>query len=498
MIMFLKKTSEEQTILYRSTLWLLTLVMVDIVSMVGWHWPMVASILTVILVIAWLALAVKNLPLAVILLLVELIVGSFGRQVSLSWGTFEIPLRLGLFLAALAVMLYRLASNRHHVIFRHPWRWWFMGAVGVILWGAGRGYYLWNQPENLFLDLNGYLYLLLLPLFVEVYIQAGRDRLIYYSRILLLPSVIWLTVRTLILLYLFTHLEPEHLLWLYKWYRDTGLGEITAATNGFWRIFSQSQIYSALATALGLAWLWRYSEQTFKINWRQPIVIFTFIAMTGLVASLSRSLWLGVSVVWLLIPILSRANYKFKVFARYLVWSVILVVTASVSVLAVSRLSWPLPPLALPSGSALADRFGIEAAGQARINLWLPLWRAIQSSPYWGSGFGATVQYFSTDPRIVASTAGGSGFTTTYAFEWGWLDLWYKLGLVGLILWTMWLLVPWRYGWRAWLAGDWWGAGIFALLTLYIVHFTTPYLNHPLGLGAVLALGACLIPPRTV
>ena len=47
-----------------------------------------------------------------------------------------------------------------------------------------------------------------------------------------------------------------------------------------------------------------------------------------------------------------------------------------------------------------------------------------------GRGFGATVTYQTRDPRILADN--GSGEYTTYAFEWGWLDIWLKLGIFGL------------------------------------------------------------------
>jgi O-antigen ligase len=110
-------------------------------------------------------------------------------------------------------------------------------------------------------------------------------------------------------------------------------------------------------------------------------------------------------------------------------------------------------------------------------------------APIEGSGFGATITYQSRDPRIVQATGGEY---TTYAFEWGWLDLWYKLGLLGLVL-VLAILFRLGYGFWRLRPQDWqtW-AIIIGLVSLATVHFFTPYLNHPLGFGILIALEAGL------
>lgn len=116
------------------------------------------------------------------------------------------------------------------------------------------------------------------------------------------------------------------------------------------------------------------------------------------------------------------------------------------------------------------------------------------AAPASGSGFGATVTYFSADPRLVRATAGGSGLTTTYSFEWGYLDLWLKFGLIGLVGFLGFMVVglwPALLGW--WRGQAWYGALGLAAVCLLIINITTPYLNHPLGLGAlmlIIAMGA--------
>ena len=57
--------------------------------------------------------------------------------------------------------------------------------------------------------------------------------------------------------------------------------------------------------------------------------------------------------------------------------------------------------------------------------------KEISQEPFFGQGYGATVTYLSQDPRVLENNP--SGLYTTYAFEWGYLDIWLKLGIGGII-----------------------------------------------------------------
>jgi len=98
--------------------------------------------------------------------------------------------------------------------------------------------------------------------------------------------------------------------------------------------------------------------------------------------------------------------------------------------------------------------------------------RSISTHPIIGQGFGTEVKFFSTDPRI-------NGWRQTTAFELGYLDLWLDLGLVGLGLVGWWLIVLVKKLWST--KWSWWW--IPSIAGLLVINLTTPYLNHPLGLG---------------
>jgi hypothetical protein len=126
-----------------------------------------------------------------------------------------------------------------------------------------------------------------------------------------------------------------------------------------------------------------------------------------------------------------------------------------------------------------------DAAAESRWNLLPVLMKKIGQTPILGSGFGATVTYKTEDPRILAQNP--SGLYTTYAFEWGWLEHWIKFGILGIPV-MLWLLLS--VAWRTWKTdGEWWiRAGfVSSLAALGVIHVFTPYLNHPLGFGFLLA-----------
>lgn len=124
---------------------------------------------------------------------------------------------------------------------------------------------------------------------------------------------------------------------------------------------------------------------------------------------------------------------------------------------------------------SVSDR---DAATASRWSLLPKLNEKIKESPIFGNGFGTSVTYQSSDPRII-STTGGS--YTTSAFEWNYQDILVKMGLLGLLaygylLYAIFLvLLKAEPKERLWLIPS-----FFALLALNAL---SPFLNHPLGIG---------------
>lgn len=145
-------------------------------------------------------------------------------------------------------------------------------------------------------------------------------------------------------------------------------------------------------------------------------------------------------------------------------------------------------------GKGLSDRLSQNADEPALASRWalLPvLWEGIKEAPIFGHGFGAELSYQSEDPRVLEQT--GTGFYTTTAFEWGYLDIWFKLGIFGFLAYLLFLfkIVYKSYKLKQ-LAGGLFFASGLALIFLLLVHFFTPYINHPLGISLII-LVTCII-----
>jgi O-antigen ligase len=126
-----------------------------------------------------------------------------------------------------------------------------------------------------------------------------------------------------------------------------------------------------------------------------------------------------------------------------------------------------------------------EPAASSRMNQLGPLFKKITKHPILGSGFGTAVRYQSEDPRILEEYP--DGWISTYAFEWGWLDIWLKIGLVGLGIYLLLLSKIWRAGWRRGEIGL-----LMGMVAIAVTSITSPYLNHPLGIGYIILISAII------
>jgi O-antigen ligase len=164
----------------------------------------------------------------------------------------------------------------------------------------------------------------------------------------------------------------------------------------------------------------------------------------------------------------------------------------------IARFPIPRPPYAF-TPAIFRERLtsvAEDAAARSRWQLLGPLWAAVWRAPLLGSGFGSIVEYKSADPRIVRQTG---GTYRTYTFEWGYLDLWLKMGLLGFGAIGLILVVLVRDLSILWQNKKYspWGRLAFGfclgLLTLAATHVFSPYLNHPLGFGVLLLVIAFLL-----
>ena len=230
-----------------------------------------------------------------------------------------------------------------------------------------------------------------------------------------------------------------------------------------------------------------------RISW-----IVGILSSTALIISFSRSIWLSILITVLIFfgYVLKKKNLGASVFLKaVLVMAVILILEV---VFITGLVNFKLPGGSsnnISTASLIRDRITVtdEPALGSRFQLLKPLWSKALESPVVGSGFGTTITYKTLDPRTKELNGGQY---TTYSFEWGYLDLLVKLGVFGLLayMYFLWKLLKIGLQSLSRLSNKEEYYLVFglalSLISLLVVHFTTPYLNHPLGITLIVLLAA--------
>lgn len=391
---------------------------------------------------------------------------------------------------------------------------WLVLILAVII-GTVVGF-LNNAPSEVFDDMNGYLTIgYLLPVLSITWTSSLKRELLQ----VLFAGATWLVFFTLLLSFLFNHLDGKTLNHVYTFVRDARLAEITlqkyedpnfvscgdiCAVADFvdsepeccgpttvlaygYRIFMQSQFFLVTTILLifsAMMMIWRSQRLPLL-----PAAAFSFIA-SALLLSMSRSFALGLAAAGLVLFSLAFFHGK-KAVRNILIRSTLSVVLIAFAILIVgaTALIPPKPDISDASFYQSSEQSERDLAISSRWQLLPEMMDKIKQSPIIGSGFGTNVTFISDDPRVRAINPDGQW--TTYRFEWGYQDIWLKMGILGLIAFGWYAIViiqsvritMKRHG-HAWLAAGL-GAGVLAL---FVANIFTPFLNHPIGIVSMLLI----------
>lgn len=483
------------------------------VSIVASIVPAVTPVFLIGIIFSVSYIAWKDMRIALGIALGELIVGGHGHLLDMSIFGFSLSLRIAIFLAIIGTwfVLFALKKQSFHRFQQRDMSWMFLGAMLVLATLVGLMQNSWGDVID---DANSYFFILYaLPVFTLHFHAAERRSILQ----ILAAGAVFVSVMTLLSSYLFTHASGDFLHPIYTYLRDHRIAEITLQTaidgqgniqdkigytlfgdDRYWyRIFMQSQIFVyvfALFIFSMLGIMWRRQKQ--------PIlaILLFIISLSTLLLSGSRSFLLGAVMVLPIMTVFFLFTGKQPVITG-LRRGIEIGISFAFSLLVVwATVTFPLPAQPQMNEALFyqtSSETGRDAAVSSRWALLQPAMQEIWSSPIIGSGFGALVTYTSDDPRIRAQFDGG--VYTTYRFEWGYQDIWLKMGIFGLIAY-MWigyatlraLYDMYKKGSHKWIAVG----CIGSVVMVFAVHTVSPYLNHPIGLGILLLAWAFIDHPN--
>ncbi|MCD4706031.1 O-antigen ligase family protein [bacterium] len=473
---------------------LYSIILIEFFSLYAFLFPFLNKIFFLAILLATLILSYKKLEYGIYIILSELIIASKGYLFYWEINEKSISIRVGLFVIVFAVWLIKLALNFKKTkkikirFLESKLSIYFLSLFAFFIIGIISGIIHKNSFSNLFFDFNGWLYFLLIfPIFESIK-KENFNKL--FS--VILGAISAMILKTIIIFIIFSNylvsLMPE----IYRWVRVTGVGEITDMENGFFRIFFQSHIYAILGFFIMLPLLNKnFIQKKEKIKDNIILLLSAISFAMIILISFSRSFWIGILFGILLYYATLFLIFKKKIKFIFINALLILTIFISAGLLTASLTKIPLlqkDGAGINFFSAMSDRatkISGEAAVGSRWNLLPPLFDKIKKNPILGSGFGTTVTYETKDPRALENN--NNKLYTTYAFEWGYLDIWLKLGAIGLLVYFLLIIKILKQGWKNKNSEIIFGSMI-AFASLLAIHFFTPYLNHPLGIGYILLI----------
>ncbi|OGY48208.1 MAG: hypothetical protein A3D39_03740 [Candidatus Buchananbacteria bacterium RIFCSPHIGHO2_02_FULL_39_17] len=446
-----------------------------------------------------LILALIKLDYGIYIVLTELFIGGHGHLFAIDINGLTISIRIGLFLMILMAWVVKSqisnlkSQNYTSKIKTKSYKLeaksliYFLLFITILI-GIINGL-LNNNPANVFFDTNAWFYFALLPVFLTTLKEKQKIENILQ---ILTGATTYLSLKTIAVLFLFAQNFAGIGGWFYHWIRASGVGEVTYISGTLFRIFFQSQLYVLIGFFIVLTFL--INQLKIK-DWKKilPPILYLYLTSLVIFISQSRSYWVGAAAALIFLIILGTWRLKIKL------KKIALLITA-IAVVLISQFYLIEFITGNYAGNLVAQRFKNlpqEAAGISRLNQLKPLSQAIFQKLIFGWGFGKTLTYESRDPRVLQTHP--DGIYTTYAFEWGYLDIWLKLGLFGLVAYLTLISYLFYLGIQKSKVKSQNSNSKFkiinvglliGLIALVITNIFSPYLNHPLGIGYIILVTA--------
>ncbi|NQU77982.1 O-antigen ligase family protein [Candidatus Falkowbacteria bacterium] len=478
----------------------LFLVLAEILSFLAFTFPIFNTVCFFVILALVLIVSFKSLESGVLILLAELFLGDSGRFFSIELGAVSVSIRMGLFSVIMAVWLFGLLKNiiskkdlsPSLAFFKSKIKSYYLFLSLALVWGLVYGLSRGNSPALVYLDFNNWLYLLLvLPIFQ---VAKNKD---FWKRVLsvLAAAVLAVALKTVIIYFFFGLNIKEIISPVYWWQRATAEAQFGRIGGNFFRILFISNIYALVLFFISFSPLSLLKEKTkTKSNFLWFLV---FVSLFVVLFSFFRSYWAAGFLGFIVFLALLKKYFNLN-FRKLIKQSLTAILVTLVAIVLIFGISQAALSLSMVLGSYSKEDQAVQkeiftfgdVAVASRFNLLKPMFQKISSHPIIGSGFGTTITYKNEDPRYSAEPF------TTYAFEWGYLDMIIETGLVGLVIFLLLIIKTLKQGLSLIKNSNdtkikYLALGLVSGLFVFIaIHIFSPYLNHPLGLGYLVLVNA--------
>jgi len=488
-------------------------VFIELLSFLAYFHSWVNITLFVLIALITLFLGFKKPVWSLFILFIDLILSSNGYLFFVNLGDFKLSLRITLFCIIFTIWAIKFLQAWYKdcykkdkarqtpegflTIIKHKISFKYLLLAIVLICGATWGIIQNNGIRNVFFDFNGWLYFILIIPLID-WVKHKRHLNSFLQ--LLFAGTIVLFFKTVLISYVYSHQHPALIIALFRWMTDFKIGEISKYMAGFHRVFIQSQVFVLISFFVSLSFLLVQRFRENKPWFTRYLYIFIASSITILI-SFSRSYWVGILVGIICLFTILKIKFSIK-FLQIIKSFVLLVLVAIFSVLFVwGVINLPPQVKSINLAGLLGTRLTQNgAAGQSRISQLKPLWQEIAKRPILGHGFGKMITYKSLDPRQITED-NPDGWYTNYAFEWGYMDMLLKFGIVGLLIYLILIFNIVKLGWsklkESLVIQQIPRAGLIlglliGLVAIMTTHIFSPYLNHPLGIGYLIFLNAFL------
>jgi len=438
-------------------------------SLLGRSWPGLQEIIFLLIILAAIIFSWRKIEYGFLFLLFEFLAGHEGHCFSFR----GISLRLSLFLVIMLVWFFRkvfwpkfsFKKLKNLILLdKSPLSFALLAFLFVVIFSLCRGWFINNKFLALKDFLNYSYFFLIFPLSEVIGNRFFQKR----GKQIIQAGIIGISLLTIIVLFLFaTGLVSVHDQF-YWWWRQTVFGKATSAGNNFFRIVSSAHLLILPFFLILLSFLANRSTR------KKSVIFLCILASLAFLINFSRAYFLGLFLGLIFLA----QGLKFK---KWIVFFLIIVIFLITEFGVLNFLINQNPNIAyLQQRMRSITSPDDELSASTRLSILPRLLEKIKEKPIFGYGLGSTISYL--NPLSQKEDI-------TFHIDWGYLEIWLELGLLGLILYCFILAIIFYQGRQLFqraqgnikrqrlIVGL--GAG---LLSLVVATITGPYLFHALGI----------------